>query len=36
VRDERFPDGVRQITVEGHDLDNGYGGETLTLEVPQR
>lgn len=29
----RIPDGVDRITVEGRDLENGYGGETVTIPV---
>lgn len=29
----RIPDGVNRITVEGRDLENGYGGETVTIPV---
>lgn len=28
-----IPDGVEEITVEGRDLENGYGGETVTIPV---
>ena len=28
-----IPDGVETITVEGHDLENGYGGATLEVDV---
>ncbi len=29
-----IPDGVETITIEGHDLENGYGGATLMVDVP--
>ncbi len=32
----RIPEDIQQVTVEGRDLDNGYGGETVTVEVPPR
>jgi hypothetical protein len=28
-----IPDNVEEITVEGRDLENGYGGETVTIPV---
>lgn len=28
-----IPEGVEEITVEGRDLENGYGGETVTVPV---
>lgn len=28
-----IPEGIEQITVEGRDLKNGYGGETVTVPV---
>lgn len=30
-----IPDDVDRITVEGRDLVNGYGGETLWIDVPE-
>ena len=30
-----IPEGVTEITVEGRDLVNGYGGGTLSIDVPQ-
>jgi hypothetical protein len=30
----RIPDGVTSITIEGRDLINGYGGATLTIDLP--
>lgn len=30
-----IPQGVEKITVEGRDLKNGYGGETVTIPVPR-
>lgn len=30
-----IPQDVQEITVEGRDLENGYGGETVTIPVPQ-
>lgn len=29
-----IPDGVSEITVEGRDQANGYGGDTVTVAVP--
>ncbi|WP_053058119.1 hypothetical protein [Rubrobacter aplysinae] len=29
----RIPEGVERITVEGRDLENDYGGETVTIPV---
>jgi hypothetical protein len=29
------PDGVTEVTVEGRDQVHGYGGGTVTVEVPQ-
>ncbi len=29
-----IPDGVETITIEGHDLENGYGGATVEVDVP--
>ena len=29
-----IPSDVSEVTVEGHDLDNGYGGETVRVDVP--
>lgn len=29
-----LPDGVTTVEVEGHDTANGYGGDTVTVEVP--
>ncbi len=29
-----IPEGVDEVTVEGHDLENGYGGGTVTVPVP--
>jgi hypothetical protein len=29
-----IPDEVTEITVEGRDQANGYGGETVTVQVP--
>jgi hypothetical protein len=29
------PDGVTELVVEGRDLANGYGGSTVTVEVPR-
>jgi hypothetical protein len=33
--DLRIPDGVERITIEGRDTDNGYGGDTVTIDVPR-
>lgn len=30
-----IPQDVERITVEARDLENGYGGETVTVPVPQ-
>ncbi len=30
-----IPDGVTTVTVEGRDQVNGYGGATISVEVPQ-
>ncbi|MEO5982691.1 MAG: hypothetical protein ABIQ13_10290 [Pedococcus sp.] len=30
----QIPGDVSKVTVEGHDLENGYGGETVTVDVP--
>lgn len=30
-----IPDGVSSVTVEGRDLENGYGGGTRTVELPR-
>jgi hypothetical protein len=30
-----IPDGVDEVVVEGRDSSNGYGGETLTVELPE-
>jgi hypothetical protein len=29
-----IPDAVTEVTVEGRDQANGYGGETVTVQVP--
>ena len=34
MRGLHIPAGVDRITVEGRDLQNGYGGTTVSLEVP--
>jgi len=28
-----IPDGVAEVTIEGRDLSNGYGGQTFTVEL---
>lgn len=28
-----IPDDVDEVTIEGRDTDNGYGGETVTIPV---
>lgn len=28
------PPGVERVVVEGHDLENGYGGKTASVELP--
>ena len=30
-----IPEDVTEVVVEGHDQENGYGGETVTVEVPR-
>ncbi|MEV8250716.1 hypothetical protein AB0O87_07310 [Microbacterium sp. NPDC076768] len=30
-----IPDGIDEVTVEGRDQANGYGGETVTIPVPR-
>ena len=32
--DLEIPDGVEKVTIEGHDLENGYGGATVDVAVP--
>ncbi len=32
--DLEIPDGVETVTIEGHDLKNGYGGATVDVDVP--
>lgn len=29
-----IPESVSTVTIEGRDTDNGYGGETLAIDVP--
>ncbi|WP_010205548.1 hypothetical protein [Salinibacterium sp. PAMC 21357] len=31
-----IPDGITEVTVEGRDQANGYGGTTVTVELPGR
>ncbi len=31
-----IPESVPTVTIEGHDTENGYGGETLEIDVPGR
>lgn len=31
----KIPDNVNEVTVEGHDQEHGYGGKTVTIEVPR-
>lgn len=31
----RVPDGIDEVTVEGRDQANGYGGQALTVAVPE-
>lgn len=33
--DVRIPDDVDRVTVEGRDLANGWGGDTVTVTVPR-
>lgn len=28
------PDGAESVVIEGRDLENGYGGDTFTVELP--
>lgn len=30
-----IPDNVNEVSVEGHDQEHGYGGKTVTIEVPR-
>lgn len=30
-----IPGDVARVRIEGHDLANGYGGETVTVDVPR-
>ena len=30
-----IPDNVQEVTIEGHDQEHGYGGATVTIEVPR-
>lgn len=30
----QIPSDISEVTVEGHDLKNGYGGKTVTVDVP--
>jgi hypothetical protein len=30
----RIPEGISTVTIRAHDLVHGYGGETVTLELP--
>lgn len=30
-----IPDGVDEVTVEGHDTEHGYGGGRMTVPVPR-
>lgn len=30
-----IPDGVESVMVEGRDIENGYGGERVTVDLPQ-
>lgn len=31
----RVPDGIDEVTVEGRDRTNGFGGQTVTVVVPE-
>lgn len=31
-----IPDGVDAVEVEGHDTENGYGGASVTVQIPGR
>ena len=30
----KIPAGIEKVTIEGHDLKNGYGGATVEVDVP--
>jgi hypothetical protein len=30
------PEGITEVTVEGRDQANGYGGTTVTVDLPGR
>ena len=30
-----IPDGTTQVTIEGRDQSNGFGGATVTVDVPE-
>ncbi len=32
----KIPEGVTEVVVEGRDMANGYGGDTVTVAVPGR
>ncbi len=32
--DLEIPESVSTVTIEGHDTENGYGGQTLDVDVP--
>lgn len=32
--DVAIPDGVDRVTIEGRDLEHGWGGGTATIDVP--
>jgi hypothetical protein len=36
LADVLIPDGVTTVIVEGRDLVNGWGGNTITIELPPR
>jgi len=36
LNDLVIPDGVQQVTIEGRDQISGWGGATVTLDVPLR
>lgn len=31
----RIPEGISQVTIRARDLEHGYGGKTVTVQVPE-
>ena len=31
----KIPDSIKEVTVRAHDLVHGYGGKTVTVDVPR-